>query len=568
MGHDQELDQQYTSEKEQPAETAETAEDDFIYEEEYSYDDDGDDYHYEDPMEYRYNADEEDSSAEEAPAQTAAAAENDLIDAEEHPWADEESWYDEEYVDEQSAVETEPAQPDDAAVGTAEETPEDGFSYEYDDYDSFYGSRYDDPSGYGEEYGSNDEEAGDAEEAGTPVAGNAEEAGDAEEAGQAAYGTWESDPQSADDEEVDEEEIAQPAAADALYQGYSEAYPDEESAYPAEDKDAERIEAEAPSVEESNDQWSYEEDADPAWQDAAAMSDAAVEEPAEAAVAAKPEQAYEYDEYEYDQAGDATDEADSPQQSLEEDSSEMGTEAEAPDDFSYDDADPYEYYGYGTGEVEQPPAEDAAEEVMEPSTSGLELFAWRPGELLVDSDRQILADLERLCDRPSGTRRATLNEYLDTLGMEAIDLATRFEDVTGIEVLSFADDLPAAAAFLASFRLRQQRELGIDETVDLLQRSLKNVSLDWIEGVGEIAREGLPDAASNAPGDSGDISVSDHPMVGAMVHAATHSIEGLRVVVAGVSERLAEIPWESIAARLGEGPTAARPAGNDQPVQR
>lgn len=58
--------------------------------------------------------------------------------------------------------------------------------------------------------------------------------------------------------------------------------------------------------------------------------------------------------------------------------------------------------------------------------------------------------------------------------------------MTGIETLGLADDLPGTAALLGCFRLLEQGVLGMDESVDLLRRTLRRPSLDWIEGVREI----------------------------------------------------------------------------------
>ena len=179
----------------------------------------------------------------------------------------------------------------------------------------------------------------------------------------------------------------------------------------------------------------------------------------------------------------------------------------------YDYADPYEYYGYDC-DAETPDEADAWAESSEDdcldwmeadepcvvqseskqaTESGVELFAWHPSDLLLVPDQEILKTLETQCEEPSGARRATLNDYLEALGWEAIAFASRFEDVTGIEVLGLADDLPGAAAFLGAFRLLEQGELGMDEAVDLLRRSLQNLSLNWIEGVSEITADAFQD---------------------------------------------------------------------------
>ena len=147
--------------------------------------------------------------------------------------------------------------------------------------------------------------------------------------------------------------------------------------------------------------------------------------------------------------------------------------------YAYDYAEPYDCYGENRST-----AQLRAE-------SGLELFAQHPNELLLSSDLELVQTLETLCEEPSGARRSVLNDYLEGLGFVAIDFAARFEDVTGMEMLSLADDLPGAAAFLGCFRLVEQGALGMDEAVDLLRRTLTRPSPTWIEGVREIAAEAL-----------------------------------------------------------------------------
>ena len=216
------------------------------------------------------------------------------------------------------------------------------------------------------------------------------------------------------------------------YQGYSEAYPEEDYAYPEETVESTR--------EPQTADFSYEDDFD----------------------------------YGYGAEGHYA------EQSVEESN-------------GYDYAEPYDYYGhhyYSESMNEAVVSEPAPAELPE---SGLELFAWHPTELLLSQDQEAVRELETLCQEPSGVRRATLNDYLESLGWEAIDFASRFEDVTGIEVLGLADDLPGTAALLGVFRLVERGELGTEEAVDLLRRSVENLSIDWIEGVDEITADAFQD---------------------------------------------------------------------------
>ena len=155
--------------------------------------------------------------------------------------------------------------------------------------------------------------------------------------------------------------------------------------------------------------------------------------------------------------------------------------------------------------LEEPTADEAAAEeayLQEPADcplgnemeSGIELFRWGPDELLAGEDQKLLRILETMCEEPSSRRRATLNDYLQGLGMEAVAFSRRFEEVTGIDAAGLADDVPGAAALLGSYRLIERGELGMEEGVDLLRRSLKDLSPDWIEGVRTITADAYRDA--------------------------------------------------------------------------
>ena len=248
--------------------------------------------------------------------------------------------------------------------------------------------------------------------------------------------------------------------------------------------------------------------------------------------------------------------------------------------YSYDYADPYEYYGYDEydeyDEYEVPAevAEASPEEEYcdwpegeaifaegadwgQTARSGLELFAWHPADLLIPPDQEILRTLETLCEEPSGVRRATFNDYLEGLGMEAIDFASRFEDITGVEVLGLADDLPGAAAFLGSFRLVEQGELGMDEAVDLLEQSLERLSVEWIEGVNEITADafdnwdGQPASLEDdETADWYDTTSAKNPVVNVMVSLAARSLGGVGGAIWSISRRLSDLPWEALASEV------------------
>ncbi len=230
---------------------------------------------------------------------------------------------------------------------------------------------------------------------------------------------------------------------------------------------------------------------------------------------------YDYDEYDYDNSGQYGYDSS--------DYSEEYSDGEYEEYGEYDEYNEYDEYEYATPEESYAeeyddraePAEEATEcfdESEETSSweaeesawdynsldtcqSGLELFSWCPIDLLDADDLDVLRELARLQEEPAGVRRAVLNDYLEGLPYEAIELASRFQDVTGIEALGLADDPAGAAALLAAFRLLDNGELGLDESVDLLERSLENLPEQWISGISDLTRDALetPDWQEMAP---------------------------------------------------------------------
>jgi hypothetical protein len=201
----------------------------------------------------------------------------------------------------------------------------------------------------------------------------------------------------------------------------------------------------------------------------------------------------------------------------------------------------------------------AMEECPEEDLScGVELFAWHPNELLSYQDQEILKTLQRLREDPSGVRRATLNDYLEELGSDAIDFAGRFEDFSGVDVLGLADDLPTAAAFLGSFRLLERGELGVDEAVDMLRHGLDNLSLDWTEGVREITADALDDwdagidQSEDELADWLEVTSTARPIVVAMVSIANRSIRGAKGAITTVSTQLSDMELLTVLRKLSD----------------
>jgi hypothetical protein len=249
----------------------------------------------------------------------------------------------------------------------------------------------------------------------------------------------------------------------------------------------------------------------------------------------------------------------------------------------YDYADPYDYYGEDRSTLEQPsPAarpDDGQQKRPEGEKtagrtddsqgveSGLELFAGRPGDLLTPADQEVLQTLETLCEEPSGARRSVLNDYLEGLGFEALDFAVRFEDVTGIETLGLADDLPGTAALLGCFRLLEQGVLGMDESVDLLRRTLRRPSLDWIEGVREItagAYEGGQAQSASVEPRRATTAVVSQSLTRVVASLLTTAWSQTQETWTGLAVRAAGWDWESWISGLEARLAAAR---SDSPYE-
>lgn len=424
--------------------------------------------------------------------------------------------YEDEWASEYEQGATEGVEGEQAANETSDDDPEMYEDYWYDEeYVYDYEDGYDD--GYDEsEMGGMDEQS--AQVALTP---NAE----AQEA-------------------VEEEDFSYEFDDYEMYYGY-----EEESAELTEDvTNSEEIAEDATESQDSN--WDdyyygneyesnyeeYESDSQPIAEEMATDEATDTEAVAEEAWADEYRyDSYEYDYYDYDydmEGADAADAAtDDPEDSW---------------DQPYDYRDPMDQYGYEYRDASEWTGmeEDEAGEVA------LDLFAWQPRELLGVADRSLIQSIELLAGQSASKRRTCLNNYIEALGFEAIDFAYRYEDATDSDVLTLADDLPGAAAFLGCYRLVEQGKVGMDDGVLLLQDALSGLSLDWIEEVGRLA---VPE----------EMASGSHPVVDALVGAANQSIASVTAITAAVSQQLADLPWVELEGRLEEIRSAFRPLGSD-----
>jgi hypothetical protein len=146
--------------------------------------------------------------------------------------------------------------------------------------------------------------------------------------------------------------------------------------------------------------------------------------------------------------------------------------------------------------------------------SGIGLFAWHPCGLLISSDRGI-GTLETLCDEPSGERWSRLNDYVQTLGEEAVEIAARFEEATGMDVLGLASDVRVA--------------------------------------------EMAPAA---------DSATSVHPIVDTMLAMAKRSVAEACGAVRTVSSQVCQLDWRSLANAAKEGGAVDHMGQNEDLIQR
>ena len=281
---------------------------------------------------------------------------------------------------------------------------------------------------------------------------------------------------------------------------------------------------------ESEYQYHYESDSQPMTEEMAGDSDPVEGEASTEEAWADENNAYEYEyyDYEYDM----------------ENVNEPEAASEDTEDAVYDYIDPMDHYGY---EYEVPSNWlEMEEEEEEPSEVTQDLFDWQANELLDGADCDLIQSMEQLSDQPASERRSCLNNYIEALGFEAIDFAYRYEDATDADLLNLSDDLPGAAAFLATYRLIEEGQIGMDDGVVLLEAALSDLSLDWIEDVGRMAS---PKEVVSGP----------HPVVDAMTAVASHSIASVTALATAISHGMANLPWSEVEDRLDEIRSAFRP---------
>ena len=120
--------------------------------------------------------------------------------------------------------------------------------------------------------------------------------------------------------------------------------------------------------------------------------------------------------------------------------------------------------------------------------SGISLFAEHPADLLNSSDWEILQYLNSLQGDDLGAAAACLDEYLNTMGWHVYELTYRVEAARGISRIALARDLVAVSLLLATCRLVEKGELGIEEAGRVLEQSLQRVPEAWSAAIENLGR--------------------------------------------------------------------------------
>jgi len=152
----------------------------------------------------------------------------------------------------------------------------------------------------------------------------------------------------------------------------------------------------------------------------------------------------------------------------------------------------------------------------------------------------------------TGPRRSVLSAYVDALGVEALALAARFKDSTGIALLGLADHLPGVPAFLAALRMMEQHELGMDVAVELLQQSVKRLAPRWIQGIlgaaarASRARPAEPEVAAVDAGETIPTSSTARPLLEVFQNVLRQSVDRLDGTARDCVRGLRETDWTGL----------------------
>ena len=199
---------------------------------------------------------------------------------------------------------------------------------------------------------------------------------------------------------------------------------------------------------------------------------------------------------------------------------------------------------------------------------GPSLSDWLPTELLTVADQDFLRSLELLAEEPQDVRRAELANYLGSIGANSFEFTVRFEETTGVDVLSFVEDLPATAAMLATFRLIEQGAVSTEQGVELLRQALEGLPAEWIEDVREITRDAYashPDVVQTSHGERSQQSLADSAVLTAVTACVRSSVDSWKGLWYCMADRLTPPDWGTsslkfvaLIGQVGVGDAAAR----------
>lgn len=118
-----------------------------------------------------------------------------------------------------------------------------------------------------------------------------------------------------------------------------------------------------------------------------------------------------------------------------------------------------------------------------PILTGIQLFASRPEQLLTPADFEVLRYTRLLAERSTGEAQGYFHGYLSTLGWHAFDLAGRLRHWQGQNWPATDAGLATASLLLATCRLVERGELGVEEAGRVLEQSLAGLPTEWTEAL-------------------------------------------------------------------------------------
>ncbi|MHB1037910.1 MAG: hypothetical protein ACYC35_21910 [Pirellulales bacterium] len=166
-------------------------------------------------------------------------------------------------------------------------------------------------------------------------------------------------------------------------------------------------------------------------------------------------------------------------------------------------------------------------------------------DLLTYDDRTFLQSLYAANPVERGQ---LLRGYFETLGSEAMDFASRFQEIAERDVTELADNMAAVGLLLGSFRMVEQGNLDAEEGVTLVQRSIEGLSADLNDRLNRIASASIaPVSPERYPAVLSDQSseatpaASDPRVVRPLVRVAAIALDAVGSALCDLSRGLTSI---------------------------